>query len=133
MGSQPDHHDVLTTLADLCTNAITECEAQLEQQKALDMAEAQWLEEEQQARVSEARILAEQQEKERWENMEQMEKERLEIKAAECDLAARKAKAVLWNMQKGPDDDEQDEEEEGEEEGSESGVTRSPGGSESIA
>ena len=66
-----------------CTNAITECEAQLEQQKALDMAEAKWLEEEQKARESEARILAEQQEKERRENMEQMEKERLEIEAAE--------------------------------------------------
>ena len=54
--------------------------------------------------------------------MEQMEKERLEIEAAERDLAARKAKVVLWNVQKGPDDDEQDEEEEG----SESGVEEHP-------
>lgn len=126
MGSQPDHHEVLTTLVDLCTNAITECEAQLEQQKALDMAEAKRLEEEQKASENEARILAEQQEKERRENMEQMEKERLEIEAAERDLAARKAKVALRNVQKGPDDDEQDEEEEGEEEGSESGVEEHP-------
>ena len=126
MGSQPNHHEVLTTLIDLCTNAITECEAQLEQQKALDMAEAKWLEEEQKARENEARILAEQQEKERRENMEQMEKERLEIEAAEHDLTARKAKAVLWNVQKGPDDDEQDKEDKGEEEGSESSVEEHP-------
>ena len=59
MGSQPDHHEVLTTLVDLCTNAITECEAQLEQQKALDMAKAKRLEEEQKASENEARILAE--------------------------------------------------------------------------
>ena len=65
MGSQPDHHDVLTTLVNLCMNAITECEAQLEQQKAVDKAEAKRLEEEQKARDNEARILAEQQEKER--------------------------------------------------------------------
>ena len=47
MRSQPDHHDVLTALLNLCNNAITECEAELEQQKASDMAEAKRLEEEQ--------------------------------------------------------------------------------------
>ena len=46
MGSQPDHHDVLTALLNLCNNAITKCEAELEQQKVSDMAEAKRLEEE---------------------------------------------------------------------------------------
>ena len=115
MGSQPNHHDVLTVLLNLCTNAITECEAELEQQKALDMVEAKRLKEEQKARENEARMLAEQQEKERREKIEKMEKDRLEIEAAERDLVAKKE--ALWNAQKGPDDDEEDEEEE---EGSES-------------
>jgi hypothetical protein len=124
MGSQPDHHDVLTTLLNLCTNAITECEAQLEEQKASDVAEAKRLEEEQKARENEARMLSEQQEKERREKMEQMEKDRLEIEVAERELAAKKE--ALRNAQKGPDDDEQDEEDEEEEEGSESGVEEHP-------
>lgn len=121
MGSQPNHH---TTLLDLCTNAITECKAQLEQQKASDVAEAKQLEEEQKARENEARMLAKKQEKERQEKMEQMEKDRLEIEAAECDLAAKKE--ALWNAQKWPDDNEQDKEDEEEEEGSESGVEEHP-------
>src|ERR1700683_1194960 len=65
MHSQPDHHDVLTALLNLCNNAITECEAELEQQRASDMAEAKRLEEEQKVRENEARMLAKQQEKER--------------------------------------------------------------------
>src|ERR1700683_399486 len=118
MGSLPHHHDVLTVLVKLCTNAITECEAQLEQQKVSDMAEAKRLEEEQKARENEARMLAKQQEKERQEKMEKMEKDALEIEAAECDLAAKKE--ALRNVWKGPNDEEEDGEEEGE--GSESGV-----------
>ena len=54
MGLQPDHHDVLTALLNLCNNAITECEAELEQQKASDMTEAKRLEEEQKVRENEA-------------------------------------------------------------------------------
>src|SRR6202050_3162678 len=117
MGSLPNHHDVLTVLVKLCTNAITECEAQLEQQKVSDMAEAKQLEEEQKVRENETRMLAEQQEKERQEKMEKMEKDTLEIEAAERDLVAKKE--ALRNAQKGPDDDEEDEEEE---EGSKSGA-----------
>ena len=124
MGSQPDHHDVLTMLLNLCTNAITECKAQLEQQKVLDVAEAKRLEEEQKARENEARMLAEQQEKERREKMEQMEKDRLEIEAAERDLTAKKE--ALRNAQKGPDDEEEEEEEEEEGQGSESGAEEHP-------
>src|ERR1700683_5360246 len=86
MGSLPNHHDVLTALVNLCTNAIMECEAQLEQEKVSDMAEAKWLEEEQKARENEARMLAEQQEKER---QEKMEKDTLEIEAAERE-------SVIW-------------------------------------
>src|ERR1700691_60956 len=117
MGSQPDHHNILTALLNLCNNAITECEAKLEQQKVLDMAEAKRLEEEQKVRENEARMLAEQQEKERWEKIEKIEKDRLEIEAAERDLAAKKE--ALQNLQKGPDDVEEDKEEE---ERSESGA-----------
>src|SRR6202046_2678432 len=111
MGSQPDHHDVLTVLLNLCNNAITECKAELEQQRASDMAEAKRLEEEQKVRENEARMLAEQQEKERWEKTEKMEKDRLEIEAVERDLVARKE--ALRNSQKGPDNDEGDGEGEG--------------------
>ena len=121
MCSQPDHHDVLTALLNLCNNAITECEAELEQQRASDMAEAKRLEEEQKVRENEARMLAEQQEKERREKMEKMEKDRLEIEAAERDLTAKKE--ALRNSQKGPDDVEEDEEEE---ERSESGAEEHP-------
>src|ERR1700683_232573 len=121
MRSQPDHHDVLTVLLNLCNNAVTECEAELEQQRASDMAEAKRLEEEQKVRENEARMLAEQQEKERWEKMEKMEKDRLEIEAAEHDLAAKKE--ALRNSQKGSNNDEEDREEE---EGSESGAEEQP-------
>ena len=121
MGSLPNHHDVLTALVKLCTNAIMECEAQLAQQKASDMAEAKWLEEEQKARENEARMLAEQQEKERREKMEKLEKDTLAIEAAERDLAAKKE--ALRNAQKGPENDEEDGEEE---EGSESGAEEQP-------
>ena len=117
MGLLPDHHDVLTALLNLCNNAITECEAELEQQKASDMAEAMWLEE-QKARENEARMLAEQQEKERREKIEKRQKDRLEIEAAERDLAAKKEA-----LQNESDDDEEDEEEE---EGSESGAEEHP-------
>ena len=53
--------------------------------------------------------------------MEKMEKDTLEIEAAERDLTAKKE--VLRNVQKGPDDDEEDEEEE---EGSESSAEEHP-------
>ena len=121
MRSQPDHHDVLTALLNLCNNAVTECEAELEQQRASDMAEAKRLEEERKVRENEARMLAEQQEKERREKTEKMEKDRLEIEAVERDLAARKE--ALRNSQKGSDNDEEDGEEE---EGSESGAEEQP-------
>src|ERR1700733_12052072 len=121
MRSQPDHHDVLTALLNLCNNAITECEAKLEQQKASDMAEAKRLEEERKVRENEARMLAEQQEKERREKTEKMEKDRLEIEAAECDLMAKKE--ALRNSQKGSDNDEEDREEE---EGREAGAEEKP-------
>jgi hypothetical protein len=121
MGSQPDYHVVLMVLLNLCTNAITECEAKLKQQKVLDVAETKQLEKEQKVKENEARMLAKQQEKERWEKMEQIEKDRLEIEAAEHDLMANKE--VLWNAQKGPDNDGEDEEEE---EGSESCVEEHP-------
>ena len=110
MRSQPDHHDVLTALLNLCNNAVTECEAELEQQRASDMAEAKRLEEERKVRENEARMLAEQQEKERREKTEKMEKDRLEIEAVERDLAARKE--ALWNSQKGPNNDVEDGEDE---------------------
>src|ERR1700683_2473372 len=110
MGSQPDHHDILTALLNLCMSAITECKAELEQQKVSDMAKANWLEEEQKARENESGMLAEQQEKERQEKMGRMEKDRLEIEGAEHDLVANKEE--LQNAQKGPNDDEEDEEEE---------------------
>ena len=118
MGSQPNHHDVLTALLKLCMNAILECEAELEQQKASDKVEAKWLEEEQKARENEARMLAEQQEKERREKIEKRQKDRLEIEAAERDLAAKKEA-----LQNESDDDKEDKEEE---EGSESGAEEQP-------
>ena len=118
MGSQPDHHDILTALLKLCTNAILECEAELEQQKVSDMVEAKRLEEEQKMRENEARMLAEQQEKERREKIEKRQKDRLEIEAAERDLAAKKEA-----LQNESDDDKEDKEEE---EGSESGAEEHP-------
>src|ERR1700733_13388984 len=121
MRLQPDHHDVLTVLLNLCNNAVTECEAELEQQRASDMAEAKRLEEEQKVRENEARMLAEQQEKGRGGKIEKREKDRLEIEAAERDLAAKKE--VVQNLQKGPDDVEEDKEEE---ECSESGAEEHP-------
>src|ERR1700683_1320281 len=121
MRSQPDHHDVLTALLNLCNNAVTQCEAELEQQRVSDMAEAKRLEEEQKVRENEARMLAEQQEKERREKTEKMEKDRLEIEAAEHDLAAKKE--ALRNLQMGSNNDEEDGEGE---EGSEAGAEEHP-------
>src|ERR1700691_1410962 len=119
MRLQPDHHDVLTALLNLCNNAVMECEAELEQQRVSDMAEAKRLEEERKVRENEARMLAEQQEKERREKTEKMEKDRLEIEAVERDLAARKE--ALRNSQKGSDKEDGEEEE-----GSESGAEEQP-------
>lgn len=114
MGSQPDHHEVFTALHMLCANAIAECEAELENQKASDRAEAQLLEEEKKRREDAAKFVAEQENKNRLESLRKMEKGRQEIDAAERELEAKKA--ALRNAEKGADGGEDDNEEEDEEE-----------------
>ena len=72
MGSQPDHQDIFAALNTLCMTSIAKCEAQLADQQASDKVEAKRLEEEKQRKEEEARLIAEQEEKDRLERSRKM-------------------------------------------------------------
>src|SRR5882724_7727308 len=101
MGSQPTHQELTTTVTGLCSDGISILEAGLKFQIELDKAareeeerakaEAARLAEEAARLAAEAAKLAVQQaEMERMEKMKRMEQDRLDIDAAECELAAKK-------------------------------------------
>src|SRR6202521_398339 len=124
MGSQPDHHDVFTALTAFCLTAIAECEAELADQKASDKVEAQRLEEEKKRKEEEARLIVEQEEKDRLERIRKREQDRQEIEAAECELEAKKK--ALCDTEKGADEEDENEDEEGSDSAAEEPVVRPP-------
>jgi hypothetical protein len=111
MSAQPTHTDLFQTAKDHCESAITDIERELSRQLDSDVAEVIQQQEEGRAKAEITRIAVEREAWERLDILEKMKQDKLDIKAAECELSMQKQ--ALHEVQEGAgphhDDDEDDE------------------------